>query len=193
MEKEGGQAVIQFNPENHTFTLNGKDVPGVTRVLKDERWIDTRFFAEEGRERGTNVHKATAFLDADLLDWRTVDPAIVGYVESWEKARNELGLKITGIERIVYKGELYAGIVDREALWDKRKTVIDLKTGSPNRADNLQIVAYGATYRTMPRLLLVYLKPDGYKAVELEPDVAEVYSMSWFHIVSLWHFRRRTE
>lgn len=190
MEKEGGQTVIQFNPENHTFTLNGKDVPGVTRVLKDERWIDTRYFTEEGRERGTNVHKATAFLDADLLDWRTVDPAIVGYVESWEKARKELGIKVTGIERIVYKGELYAGIVDREARWEGRKTVIDIKTGSPNQADNLQIAAYGATYRNMPRLLLVYLKPDGYKAIELEPDKAEIWSLTWHQTLSVWWSRK---
>jgi len=185
--------MIEFDRDTHTFTLNGAEVPGVTRILRDEAWIDTRWYTPEGRDRGSYVHEASALLDRERLDWNTVDDEAIPYLVMWDRAKEELGLRITGIEKIVHKASLYAGIVDREAVWQRRKTVVDLKTGSPTRADKLQITAYGATYKTMPRLLLVYLKPERYRAVELEPDVVEVYRMAWFQIVNLWHWRRRED
>lgn len=183
--------MIEFDADKHLFRLNGEEVPHVNQILEDERWRDTRWYTREARDRGQYIHQATALLDAELLDWGSLEPWAVPYVEQWEKAKRELDVRITSIERIVHKGNLWAGILDRTAVWERAATVIDLKTGDPVRADKLQILGYESTYRERRRVLLVYLKPDRYRAVELEAEEAEIYRMAWHQIVSLWWFRRR--
>lgn len=181
--------MINFDPSTHRFTLDGEAVPSVTQVLKAGGWIDDRYYTEAGRKRGEDVHKATALLDANLLDWTSLTQEIRPYVIQYEIARDELKLDIRQIEKIVYKGNLWAGIEDRQSFWQKQFTVIDLKTGTPVLADKLQLAGYGATHGKPPRLLLLYLRPDGYKAVEIEPAEREEFSMAWHQIISLYHWR----
>jgi hypothetical protein len=184
-----GAGVIQFDPETHSFSADGRRIPSVTQILKAGGWIDDHYYTEQGRKRGENVHQATALLDQQILDWTSLSEEIRAYVEAYERARAELKLGIRRIEYIVHKGRMFAGIEDREAMWERQLTVVDLKTGTPTLADKLQIAGYGATHVKPPRLLLLYLRPDGYKAVELEPGKREEFTLAWHQIVSIYHWR----
>jgi len=183
--------MIDFDPILHRFTLNAEAVPSVTQILKAGGWIDDRFFNEEARKRGEDVHRATALLDQQRLDWTSLSEEIRAYMLSYERARAELGLGIRRIECIVHKARLWAGVEDREATWGRQLTVVELKTGTPTLADKLQLAGYGATHAKPPLLLLLYLRPDGYKAVVLKPEEREEVSLAWHQIVSLYHWRLR--
>jgi len=183
--------MIQFDVASHRFSADGQDVPSVTHILKAGGWIDDRFFNEQGRKRGEDVHRATALLDQQRLDWTSLSEEIRAYVLSYERARAELGLGIRRIECIVHKARLWAGIEDREATWGRQLTVVELKTGAPTLADKLQLAGYGATHAKPPLLLLLYLRPDGYKAVGLKLEEREEFNLAWHQIVSLYHWRLR--
>jgi len=183
--------MIQFDVATHRFTINGEAVPSVTTILKAGGWIDDRFYTEQGRKRGEDVHRATSLLDAQRLDWTSLSEEIRAYVLSYERARAELGLGIRRIECIVHKARLWAGIEDREATWERQLTVVELKTGAPTLADKLQLAGYGATHAKPPQLLLLYLRTDGYKAVVLKPEQREEFSLAWYKIMTLYHWRRR--
>jgi CRISPR/Cas system-associated exonuclease Cas4 (RecB family) len=183
--------MIQFDATTHRFTFRGKAVPSVTQLLKAGGWIDTTFMTEEGRRRGEIVHQATALLDQDRLDWLSLSDEIRAYVETYERAKKELKLHVRRIEHIVHKGKLFAGIEDREAIWEGQLAVVDLKTGQPKLADKLQIAAYGATHAKAPRELVLYVWPDRYKAVELKPAERVEFGQVWDRIVSLFHWRQR--
>jgi hypothetical protein len=185
-----GAGVIQFDPETHSFSADGRRIPSVTQILKAGGWIDDHYYTEQGRKRGENVHQATALLDQQILDWTSLSEEIRAYVEVYERARAELKLGIRRIECIVHKGRLWAGIEDREAMWKRQLTIVDLKTGTPTLADKLQIAGYGATHVKPPRLLLLYLKSDGYKVVELAHAECEEFGLAWERIVSLYHWRK---
>jgi hypothetical protein len=181
--------MIQFDVASHRFSADGQEVPSVTHILKAGGWIDDRFYTEQGRRRGEDVHRATALLDHQRLDWTSLSEEIRAYVLSYERARAELGLGIRRIECIVHKARLWAGIEDREATWGRQLTVVELKTGTPTLADKLQIAGYGATHAKPPLLLLLYLRPDGYKAVVLKPEEREELRLAWHQICSLYHWR----
>jgi hypothetical protein len=185
--------VIQFDPIQHRFTLNGEAVPSVTTILKAGGWIDTTFFTEEGRRRGEIVHQATALLDQQRLDWLSIPEEYRGYVLSYEKARDLLKLGIRRIEFIVHKGKLWAGIEDREAMWERQLAVVELKTGAPALSDKLQMAGYAGTHGKPPRQLLLYLKVDGSmaKVVELQKAEREECAFRWDQVQSLHHWRQR--
>lgn len=187
--------MIQFDPDGHIFTYRGHDVPSLTNILKAAGYIDGRFYTEDGRLRGQHFHQASALLDRNLLDWDTLDSDVINYLLCYEKAKEELGLRVreNGIEKIVHKGSLWAGIVDRDLLWKGKKTIVELKSGSFEWWHRLQMVGYGATYPTMPQLLLLYCTPMGYKIDEkiLKPEVVEEFHMAWHQVVSLHHFRSK--
>ncbi len=183
--------MIQFDPIQHRFTLNGEAVPSVTFMLKATGWVDTTFYSEEGRRRGELVHQATALFDRQALDFGTIPDEIVAYVLQYEKACKELKLSIRRIEFIVHKGKLWAGIEDREAMWERQLTVVEIKTGAPVLADKLQAAAYTATHSKPVRELLLYLKPDRYKAVELRGSERTEFAFRWEQIQSLYHWRKK--
>ncbi len=184
---------LLFDPVAHRFTLNGQEIPSVTRILKAGGWIDEHWFTEEGRRRGEIVHQATALLDRQLLDWLSIPEEYRGYVLSYEKARDLLKLGIRRIEFIVHKGGLWAGIEDREAMWERQLTVVEFKTGAPALSDKLQMAGYAGTHAKPPRQLLLYLKADGSMArvVELQKAERESCARVWEAQVGLYHWRLR--
>jgi hypothetical protein len=108
-----GEGLI-FDEEKHLYTLNGIALPSVTGVLKAEGFIDTRFYDEYSRNRGTLIHLATEYDDSGDLDEDTLDPVIVPYVEAWRKFKKESGFIVDSSETpLCNKTHRYAGKIDR--------------------------------------------------------------------------------
>ena len=85
---------VDFDEEGHIYTLNGVPLESVTDILEDEGFIDTRFFDEFSRERGTFVHLARHLDDMGELDEDTLDPVIAPYLEAWRRFKRESGFVV---------------------------------------------------------------------------------------------------
>jgi len=154
---------LEFNEEKHLFTVDGVVKRSVTQVLKDCGLVNTKFFTEQGRENGSRRHLVTELYDRNTLDWGTVDPEDLPYLEAWITAKEQLKIEIKFIEQKMYHPVLgYAGIVDRLCLVDRQPTVLDIKTGSPMPATKLQLPLYGLMVETLTPIkhLIIYLKAN---------------------------------
>jgi hypothetical protein len=140
------QAVTEsliFDPETHIYCLDGFPVPSVTQVLSESGLIDTRWFQDYHRWRGSAVHLACWYFDQDDLDESTVPDELNGYLDAYRRFKAEQDFVIETIEaKRVHRQFGYAGTVDRTGLFEGKATVLDLKTGAPVPAYRIQLAAY---------------------------------------------------
>lgn len=106
-------APVDFDPDGHIYTHNGLSLPSVTGILKAEGFIETAFYDEWSRDRGTAVHVATAYDDAGELDEDSLDPVIDPYVEAWRRFKRESGFIVEASE-LSMRSSVYhfAGTID---------------------------------------------------------------------------------
>lgn len=149
--------IASYCPISHVYSLDGVVVPGVSECLKNAALSDYSQVPvgvlQAAADRGTALHEATALLDQENLDLESVDPAIQGYLLSYqlwrEKTRPDY-LQIENWQIFDCGGLKYGGTIDRigwlpspivgtdDDLW-----VLDIKTSS-KRQDwwALQTAAY---------------------------------------------------
>jgi hypothetical protein len=184
-------STLLFDADKHLFTWGGHRVPSTTQILKEEGWIDTRWYNAAALERGSDFHQASAMLDAGRLDWRSVSEEVTPYLLSYEKAKADLHVGIAGIERIVHKGQQWAGILDRVWKWKGSLVPAEYKTGGPEGWHKLQLASYAATWRRRPRYgVLLYVGRSSYKLVELSTEELDPLYMLWYHTMSVFYGRR---
>jgi hypothetical protein len=169
---------VTFEPEEHVYTLH--EGPGKSRVLRSVTEIiqdnnlgfdfslmpklDLAWYGD----RGTKVHLACEFYDKGILDWKTVDPRILGYVKSYQLGQHEYKFRVLETEMLVFDPlHRYAGTLDRIVEGDSLGGVaqLDLKSGAPHISHGYQTAGYNgclaAPYsKHIPRFGL-YLKEDG--------------------------------
>jgi hypothetical protein len=88
----------EFTEEGHWYALDGQVLPSVTTILKAEGFIDSRWFDEWSREKGSMVHLATHYDDMGELDEESLDPVIIPYVEAWRRFKKESGFDVSSSE-----------------------------------------------------------------------------------------------
>ncbi len=154
-----------YDDADHTYTLEGRKLSGVTTMLQNCGIINNRFYTEAGAENGKRRHYLCELYDKDNLNWETIGEADYPYLEGWTKAREEMKIEIQGIEVGAYHPLLfYAGRVDRLVLIDGKPYIIDIKTGAINKATELQLILYGMmfTYNgERAGLKTIYLQKNG--------------------------------
>ena len=148
---------IAFDAGAHVYSLpDGTRVPSVTQILRatgvstDFAVLPNREAIERKRDIGIAVHSdAHAFDDGDL-DWRTVHPDVLPYVEAWAIFREQKKLAPLVRERAVWHPVLrYAGTLDGifEQPGRPVPVLIDIKCGDPQAAAaQYQTEAYRAAY-----------------------------------------------
>ena len=161
---------LNFDPETHTYTVNGRRLMSVTQALAlvDDRRINSSWYLDRGRL----VHLACEYLDRDELDEDTVAPEIRPYLEAYKKFREETSFKPDLIElRLSHLTYLYAGTLDRIGDLNGNHILIDLKSGAPARVDELQLAAYFELARVnnipVKKCFDLYLHDNG--TYKLEP------------------------
>lgn len=176
---------IVFLKEPHQYVVRGKTIPSATQVIEaaglgeDFSLVPPRIL-ELARQRGDAVHLACAYLDAGELDWGTVDPRIMGYVEAYVAFRKALPVKTVVVEKRMAAslgGILLAGTPDLVGFINGRRSVVDLKTGQ-NADAGLQTAGYktlwDAAHPSQPiydRYALRLRKDGTYKLIaEENPD-----------------------
>lgn len=174
----GGGGVNTFDPITHTFKINGVAVPSVTQALKGVGIIDDRFYTDEARERGIAVHAACHYLDEECLEWSTVAPEIVPYVEAYQRFKEESDFVPAMIEEPVFNEQyFYGGILDRTGLLNGQAVLLDLKSGDPEPWVSLQLGGYSACLAKHHKRFSLQLKDNGkYKLQEyIDPSDIKIF------------------
>lgn len=165
--------MFEFDSESHIYKLEGTPIPSVTQVLAEAGLVDSRWFSEFSRWRGSAVHLACWFDDQNDLDESTVEPGLMGYVDAYRLFRDEYKFRPSTIEEPRYHPTFrFAGTVDRTGtIQDSAKlTILDLKSGVPLPVYRVQLAAYALLVDPLKPFecerMALYLGKDGkYKAV----------------------------
>lgn len=203
----GSDTALLFDEGSHTYTVDGRVVPNVTRVLDllgtyasiPDEVLDWK------SEIGKAVHKATELYDQDDLVYESLDPAIVGYVDAWITFREEVVPGILAIEQRVYSPiEHYAGTVDRIVdiyyCGFNRTMPLEIKcTAQTHNVHHLQTAAYALAYKRDPQLAgkhrlsiggyraCVYLFKNGKYKLEFHGDL-EGCAATFFGLLNVYNW-----
>jgi hypothetical protein len=145
-------------------------LPSVTELLSAAGLVGGegfRFYTLEGRDRGTAVHLATAFLDDRDLDWSSLHPSVVPRVRQYQRFLDVVRPEILAVEEEVVNATFgYIGHVDRRLRINGTEAVLDLKSPSKAAWHAIQLSLYAAAYpRPMARFNL-YLGDQTYQLVQ---------------------------
>lgn len=126
-------SIFNFDKENHIYTLDDVRLMSVTEILVRSGVVDTRFFTEDGRLRGTAVHDAVFLHINNDLNFDALHPLIAPYVQAYLKFEKDTGfIPMSKFCEQTYYHPIYkyAGKIDDMGLLNKRYLLIDIKTGA---------------------------------------------------------------
>jgi hypothetical protein len=133
--EESGSYVLEFEPTAHVYRINGQPVPSVTQLLDDagltpDYSLVPQPVLQHARERGIHVDQCVELLDADELDWRSVHPEAMPYLDGWMRFKEYEGF--TPVASQILLGHPvygYAGTADSVGLLPgARPVIIERKT-----------------------------------------------------------------
>jgi len=110
--------VLAFEPTTHEYRIDGVRVPSVTQLLEDagltpDYSLVPQPVLQHARQRGIHIDACCDLLDADDLDWRSVHPEAVPYVEAWIAFRDYEGFTPAASQVPLYHPVYgYAGTAD---------------------------------------------------------------------------------
>lgn len=127
---------LVFDAFLHRYTVGERELPSVTSILREAKLSDfsAPHFTEAVRMRGQLVHAAIALDNEGDLDFDTLDPVLVPYIEGWRRYLSESGAVVEHFEKAVCDLSAgYAGTLDAVVLEPNsrpgptRRTVLDIK------------------------------------------------------------------
>ena len=186
---------VTLNKQTHTYTTDGGVVlPYVSRILEVSGIREPYSGPAIYGERGRYVHAASELLDQNDLAWDLVVPEWVGYVRAYEKFLAENEVEWEGSEEIVFRPGQYAGTLDRRGKVNRKRVLVDLKTGSPDRSHWIQLAAYNATFPAKDRsgLRVLYLMKDGrYKMAAQTAEETSRSGAIWEAVLTVYLWKER--
>lgn len=139
--------MVQFNPQDHTYTLDGARYPSVTQILADLGFYGSAaaHFTEYGRDRGRFVHKIVEYHCKGVLDEESIDPELMGYFEAWLSFESDTGFVSIDCEVPLASADLQcAGTPDHIGILNGNDAVLDVKSGAILAATGIQLSGYEA-------------------------------------------------
>ncbi len=122
--------VLSFNAATHEYRVDGAPVPSVTQLL-DDAGLTPDYAAvpptvlQHARERGLHIDACCDLLDAEDLDWRSVHPEALPYVEAWIAFREYEGFTpLTAQIPLYHPTYGYAGTADSVGLLPGARPVV---------------------------------------------------------------------
>jgi hypothetical protein len=131
---------ITLDRATHKYSV---DLPSVTQVLQDCGLINTQWFTDEARDRGSRVHLHCEQYDLGILDWTQVRDEDIEYIRCfliYRKAHPELVWDWIEMP-MMDTNRLYCGTTDR-MIKARPKAIWDLKTGAEEDWHGIQLAAY---------------------------------------------------
>jgi len=158
---------FRFNEADHSYWIGEQRIPSVTGILQDAGLLNYHGSSDYHMERGAFVHRATEMIDKGTLDWDSLDVTLRPYCEAYQRFIDDVKPEIILSEKPMYHPNyFYAGIPDRVAKVNGLTTLIDIKSGSPHPATDLQIAAYAELIGInenvyVSKASILYLRDDG--------------------------------
>lgn len=123
----------QLDLNFHSYWVGEERWPGVSEILAGAGLIDISGIPEDrleyARVRGQAAHLACHYFDLGVLNWDTVDPAIVGYVRSYIALKERADYEVLGSElSLASQKWKFCGTLDKLARFNGVVGVGDLKT-----------------------------------------------------------------
>ena len=104
---------VAFEKEGHVYTANGLVIPSITQILSAEGFIDTTWFDEYSRDKGSMIHLACHYDITGELEESSVVDEIMPYLSAFRKFMAESGFKVDKSEvPAINKTYGYAGTPD---------------------------------------------------------------------------------
>ena len=110
---------LDFEPDGHVYRLDGgAPVRSVTQILDDagltpDYSVIQPTVLRHARERGIHIDACCDLYDADDLDWASVHPEALGYVEAWALFREHEGYQPRASQVPLYHPDhVFAGTLD---------------------------------------------------------------------------------
>jgi hypothetical protein len=142
-------SILEFEPTTHTYRINGQPVPSVTQLLDDagltpDYSLVPQPVLQHARQRGIHVDQCIELLDADELDWRTVHPEAIPYLEGWLAFREHEGFTPLANQLPLYHPTYgYAGTADSCGLLPGGRPVIVERKTTAKMATTIALQAAG--------------------------------------------------
>lgn len=169
--------MLSFDEVNHIYRLDGVTIPSVTQVIQEAGLIDLSGI-DDGllnykSDLGQKIHLATELYDKNNLDMDGLHPTLRLYLDAWIKFRKDYNFIPVEIElQLFHKLYKFAGRIDRVGYIGKDSSLVDIKSGSYQKAHAIQTAGYELLYnqdkkadKTKKRFV-VYLNETGYKIEE---------------------------
>jgi hypothetical protein len=183
-----------FDPDAHLYEIDGKEVISVTQALVESSIVDTKWFTEWARHRGSTVHRAVELLIKGTLKLNSIDPRIQGYLDGYERFRDDTGFECFEIERSVWAPDMgFAGTLDQLGAFRGATTaIVDVKTGALGWQAGIQLTGYGdghhqETGNNVDRLIGLKLNVDG--TYNMKPYLPEL--LDWRAALRVAQRKRR--
>jgi hypothetical protein len=165
--------------DNHIYYYNKVELLGVNEIL-DKGGFKIPYNKKTTKYKcslGKAIHNDTALYDKNDLDISTVSTPVIPYLEAWVQFKKDTGIEIIDIEDSIYSKKLYiAGTPDRIVRLKRRKAVLDIKTGTLNKARvRLQLAGYEVIYNENNSIPI----KDRY-SVQLQPDRTPPYTLDQY-------------
>lgn len=185
------EQVIEFDYENHLYTVNGEDYPSLHRILEEFNIINKRWYKPEYADRGKAIHELTALIDRELITIDDIDE-YKGYCEAWLQYKEDYRLEIIDIEKPVANDYYqYACTPDRTCIVKGKYAIVDIKSGGIEDWHGVQLAAQlMATGLDDAILCGVYLKETG----KYKPPVLyqrSKYQNIWMAALILHQYKRK--
>lgn len=125
------QSGVVFTPEDHRYFLKGRELSGITGLIKSQLFKDKykdipQFVLDRAAERGTMIHESI-----ELLDGGFAPAELTPELENYKRIKEENALTTVANEYIVTDNEHFASGIDL-VLSDKEDNIVlaDIKTTS---------------------------------------------------------------
>ena len=180
-------AQLTFDADTHTYRLNGTVVPSVTQVIDEQLndWTGVPLDAlEAARVFGSHVHEACHLLVRGELDWASLDPALVPYLEGAQNFLDQSGITIIASELALASPTLrFAGTTDLRGILRDSISTLDWKSTSVMpRSVGPQTAAYDHLYIEQNGG-----KPTKRYCVQLNPALPNGYKLHPLKNTADWH------
>lgn len=157
---------IIYNDEDHSYWNGPIRIPGISELLKYWGYIDSTYYNEEARDRGTLIHNLIAdFLNGGQEYMGHTDKEITERIHAFNAFVIAKGFKPTQIEAIQFsETSNIACRIDLIGTFNEAPIpcIIEVKCGARAAWHNLQSACQALCSGIFPiRRFALYLKADG--------------------------------
>lgn len=130
---------FRFDAIEHVYFLEDRAVPSITQMIELCGLVETDWFTEESRRRGTEVHDLTAAYDLQALDPTQCRSNYHGWLLAHVAAMKIVRPTWTHVEEPFVCGKLkFGGRPDRLGLVYRLRSTVEVKSGAIEKCHQIQ-------------------------------------------------------